>query len=76
MTQKTKIAADLNIRGLTPEQKIKMDKYQNSLSYGRGIPSKQWDELIEFRKINLTSRGLNPDDFDLRQRSVSKKFGR
>jgi len=58
---------------LTVEQEKIRSKYEHKLTYGRGIFTSQWDELKELRTLWLEAKGLNPNDYNLDSRNITKK---
>ena len=54
-------------------QKARLKKLQHQLTYGRGVSTSDWPELIELRRLSLIERGKNPDNWDLGSRYCKRK---
>lgn len=46
---------------------------QAKLTYGRGLYTSQWETLISLRTKDLLSKGENPNNYDLKSRSLQRK---
>lgn len=49
-------------------------KLENEITYGRGILTSEWSELIELRKKLIIQNGGNPNHYNLDDRYCSKKL--